>query len=69
MRLEQMLWTLHFNLKRECFSDIHKKVKVSQPTISRWRENPPIKPSLHVFCKFANYYKLDYKFSDIKHLI
>lgn len=69
MDLEQMLFVLHYNLKFDRFSDIKKAVKVSGPTIYKWKKEPPVKPSLHVFCEFADYYNINYKISQIRKML
>lgn len=55
MNLQEMLDTIHKKLKEACFTDIKDETGVSYSAITSWRDSPPERPSLHVFCKLARY--------------
>jgi hypothetical protein len=69
MTLNEMLADIHRLLKQSCFSDIVEATGTSPSTVSLWRNNPPEKPSLLVFSRFARYYGLNPNLSQLEELL
>lgn len=56
MNLEDMLREIHIKLKKACFTDVVENSGVSAYSVNFWRNGPPGKPSLLVFCRLARYF-------------
>jgi transcriptional regulator with XRE-family HTH domain len=55
MTLREMILAIHFRLKSECFVDLVEETGLAPSTIWKWRNEPPLLPSLKVFIKLAQF--------------
>ncbi len=69
MTLEDMLNEIHRFLKQSCFTDAVDDTGVSPSTVWQWRNEPPEKPSLLVFCKLAQYAGLNPTIKQLEKLL
>jgi hypothetical protein len=69
MTLNKMLVHIHRLLKQSCFSDIVEATGTAPSTVWLWRNNPPEKPSLLVFSRFARYCGLNPNLSQLEELL
>jgi hypothetical protein len=69
MTLNEMLAHIHRLLKQGCFSDIVEATGTAPSTVWLWRNNPPEKPSLLVFSRFARYCGLNLNLSQLEELL
>ena len=68
MTFQEMLDHIHKNLKQGCFSDIVEQTGVSPTAVWKWRNEPPDRPSLVVFCRLARYYGLNPTINQLENL-
>jgi hypothetical protein len=55
MLLKDMLKIIHRRVRQDCFMDVVEESGNSVTTVWKWRNDPPDKPSLLVFSRFARY--------------
>lgn len=55
MSLQEMLDHIQKKLQEECFTDAKDETGNSSSTVWQWKNGPPEKPSLHVFCRMARW--------------
>lgn len=68
MTLNEMILYIHQRLKQSCFMDIVENSGSCPSTVWMWGTNPPEKPSLLVFVRFAIYCGLNPTIEQIKEL-
>lgn len=69
MTLQEMIREIHFMIRSRCFIDLVEALNVSPSSIAQWRNKPPEKPSLHVFCALALHFGFDPKASQLHELL